>query len=86
MGSMSAVLAQVPATTPAPRLKVEHRGHVMVLTLDDAATRNALHGGAWLLPRVIGYPRAARLAFTGEMIGAEEALKLGLVSEVVEGR
>ena len=40
-------------------------------------------GGAWLLPRVIGYPRAARMAFTGEMIGAEEALRLGLVSEVV---
>lgn len=40
-------------------------------------------GGAWLLPRIIGYPRAAQMAFTGEMIGADEALQLGLVSRVV---
>ena len=201
---MSAVLAAVPASAPSPRLKAERQGHVIVWTLDDAATRNALYsedlfrafedaareanqdlsvrcvvltgaglafssggnlremrerkgmfggaplqiaeqysngiqriprallgldvptiaavngpaigagcdlacmcdlrvaseraifaenfvkvgivpgdGGAWLLPRVIGYPRAARMALTGEMIGAEEALKLGLVSEVV---
>ncbi|MFO1414297.1 MAG: crotonase/enoyl-CoA hydratase family protein [Burkholderiales bacterium] len=40
-------------------------------------------GGCWLLPRAIGYARAARMAFTGEMIDADEALKLGLVANVV---
>jgi 2-(1,2-epoxy-1,2-dihydrophenyl)acetyl-CoA isomerase len=40
-------------------------------------------GGSWLLPRIVGYPRAAQIACTGEMIDAPEALALGLVSRVV---
>ncbi len=40
-------------------------------------------GGAWLLPRVIGLPRAAEMAFTGETIDAQQALDWGLVSRVV---
>lgn len=40
-------------------------------------------GGAWLLPRVVGYPRAIEMALTCRMIGAEEAKEWGLVTHIV---
>jgi len=40
-------------------------------------------GGAWLLPRVVGFARASEMALTGDMLNAEEALAAGLVSRVV---
>lgn len=40
-------------------------------------------GGAWLLPRVVGLPRASLMAFTGDTIDAAKALEYGLVAEVV---
>ncbi|HSI19518.1 MAG TPA: crotonase/enoyl-CoA hydratase family protein, partial [Sphingomonas sp.] len=40
-------------------------------------------GGAWLLPRVIGFARAAELSLTGETFDAAYALEIGLVSRVV---
>jgi enoyl-CoA hydratase/carnithine racemase len=40
-------------------------------------------GGAWLLPRVVGFARAAEMALTGDTLSAQEALAAGLVSRVV---
>jgi enoyl-CoA hydratase/carnithine racemase len=39
-------------------------------------------GGAWLLPRIIGIPRASIMAFTGDGIDAAQALQWGLVAEL----
>jgi 2-(1,2-epoxy-1,2-dihydrophenyl)acetyl-CoA isomerase len=41
-------------------------------------------GGSWLLPRLVGMQQAKRLALLAEMIGAEEAAELGLVTTVVD--
>ncbi len=41
-------------------------------------------GGAWFLPRVVGWQRAAELAFTARAVDAAEALQLGIVLEVTE--
>jgi enoyl-CoA hydratase/carnithine racemase len=41
-------------------------------------------GGAWLLPRAIGWSRAAQLFFTGEVIDSATACAWGLVSQVVD--
>jgi enoyl-CoA hydratase/carnithine racemase len=40
-------------------------------------------GGTWLLPRLIGWSRAAEIMFTGRTLSAEQCLEAGLVSHVV---
>ncbi|MCZ6889558.1 MAG: enoyl-CoA hydratase-related protein [Gammaproteobacteria bacterium] len=49
------------------------------------AKRNVVpeSGGTWLLPRLIGWAKAAELYYRGRTIGAEESLQIGLVNAVV---
>lgn len=44
----------------------------------------AEYGIAWLLPRTVGVSRATDLLLSGRMIGAEEALRIGLLDFLVE--
>jgi enoyl-CoA hydratase/carnithine racemase len=41
-------------------------------------------GGAWFLPRVAGLSNAMMMAFTGEPFDAEQCLRMGIFSKVVE--
>src|SRR5262249_41049764 len=40
-------------------------------------------GGTWFLPRVIGLGKALELMLTGDLVGADEALRLGLLNRIV---
>jgi len=40
-------------------------------------------GGAWLLPRIVGKPKAFELIWSGELFNADAALEMGYVMKVV---
>ena len=49
------------------------------------AKRNVVpeSGGTWLLPRLIGWAKAAELYYRARTVGAQECLEMGLVNTVV---
>ena len=49
------------------------------------AKRNVVpeSGGTWLLPRLIGWAKAAELYYRGRVVGAKECLEIGLVNIIV---
>ncbi|MEZ5116555.1 MAG: enoyl-CoA hydratase-related protein [Candidatus Nanopelagicales bacterium] len=44
----------------------------------------AEYGIAWLLPRIVGLPRATEILLSGRTVDAEEALRIGMVHDLVD--
>jgi 2-(1,2-epoxy-1,2-dihydrophenyl)acetyl-CoA isomerase len=40
-------------------------------------------GGTWTLPRLVGVGKALELMFTGDLVGADDALKIGLLTRII---
>jgi 2-(1,2-epoxy-1,2-dihydrophenyl)acetyl-CoA isomerase len=56
--------------------------------LGDTSGRFGLlpdEGGAWLFPHVMGYDKALKMSLLHEIYPAPEALRLGLLTELVDG-
>jgi enoyl-CoA hydratase/carnithine racemase len=64
------------------RIASEHGKLAAVVTKRNVVPES---GGTWLLPRLIGYGKAAEIFFRGRTLAADECLELGLVNAVVPG-
>jgi 2-(1,2-epoxy-1,2-dihydrophenyl)acetyl-CoA isomerase len=72
LGLSMAMCADIRIAAPTARF---HPGYARVGTSPDG-------GLTWTLPRALGYERALRFLLEQRMVGASEALSIGLVSEV----
>ena len=61
------------------------REAVLRVAFMNIGVSNCDMGTSWLLPRLIGASRSHELMLTGRRVDAEEALRIGLVSDVVDG-
>ena len=85
------VIAAVDGAAIAGGLALALACHLRIASrrtrVGDVSTRAGLipdDGGAWLFPRAMGVDRALRMTLLSEVYGAEQALALGLLTEVVD--
>jgi enoyl-CoA hydratase/carnithine racemase len=62
------------------RIASEHAKLAAVVTRRNIVPES---GGTWLLPRLVGYAKAAEILFRARTLTAHEALEVGLVNAVV---
>ena len=65
-------------------IRLAAREAVFRVAFINIGVSNCDMGTSWLLPRLIGASRAHELMLTGRRVDAEEALRIGLVADVVE--
>lgn len=73
-GMSLAMAADIRIAAPAARF---HPGYARLATSPDG-------GASWTVTQALGYERAMRFFLESRMVPADEALAIGLVSEVVE--
>jgi enoyl-CoA hydratase len=69
----------------ASDIRYAAREAVFRVAFINVGVSNCDMGTSWLLPRLIGASRAHELMLTGRRVDAEEALRIGLVADVVDG-
>jgi enoyl-CoA hydratase len=73
------------ALTLGSDIRFASREAVFRAAFINIGVSNCDMGTSWLLPRLIGASRSHELMLTGRRIHAEEALRIGLVADVVDG-
>src|SRR3989440_1574855 len=66
-------------------IRYASREAVLRVAFINIGVSNCDMGTSWLLPRLVGAARAHELMLTGRRFDAEEALRIGLVADVVDG-
>jgi len=65
-------------------IRLAAREAVFRVAFINIGVSNCDMGTSWLLPRLIGASRAHELMLTGRRLAADEALRIGLVADVVD--
>jgi enoyl-CoA hydratase len=73
------------ALTLGSDIRLAAREAVFRVAFINIGVSNCDMGTSWLLPRLIGASRSHELMLTGRRVDAEEALRIGLVADVVDG-